>query len=71
MVSGMQEVQIAIRETSMMTSNKYLIRITGQDATWGFSNYTEIDLIISCDSVTITETSSGLAYEYTVGAPAI
>jgi hypothetical protein len=55
----------------MMTSNKYVIRITGQDASWGFFNYTEIDLIISCDSVSITETSPGLAYEYTVGAPAI
>ena len=61
-VGGISEVQIAVKETSMMTSNKYIIRITGQDSTWGFFNYTEIDIIISCDSVTITEAESGLAY---------
>ena len=61
-VGGIEEVQIVVKETSMMTSNKYIIRITGQDSTWGFFNYTEIDIIISCDSVTITEAESGLDY---------
>jgi hypothetical protein len=42
--SGVEELQIAVLETPMMTLNKYKIRITGKDSNYGFSNYTDIEL---------------------------
>jgi len=38
-----------------MTGSKYKIRIIGQDKTWGLTNTTDIDLIVTCDSVAITQ----------------
>lgn len=57
-----------------MTGVKYTIRIDGQDTRWGssyMSNFTLIDLLITCDMTPITPKVSSLTYTYDVGATAI
>jgi len=36
-----------------MTASKYKIRLTGHDLSLGFQNYTDLDLIITCEQTNI------------------
>ena len=68
---GIEEVQIAVVQTPKMTASKYKIRLLGQDTSLGFQNFTDIDLIITCEQINIDQSQTELAYHYTVGDSAI